>query len=1216
MVEFFLGILIVALNFCCLSGGAARRLYGLGPSSKIFPIRVHVCGAIVALALLPATANAEYAYITNLIDDTISVIDTATDTVTATIPTGVDLGGIGAAAVTPDGTKVYIANDCLNCDGTVLVIDTATNSVSATIPVGRAPNSAAVTPDGAKVYVGNNTSGTVSVITTVSNQVTATIPMPGSPKGIAATPDSTKVYVANNNGKISVIATASDNIIATVDLPFPSGIPRGVAVSPDGTKTYVAIQSGAVAVIDTETNTLSTMIPVGIYPVGVAVTPDGTRVYVNDVGSTEVEVIDTATNAVTATIPLDHSVFGIAVTADGAKVYVTDSVDGVDEVVVIGTASNTVTATIPVGHGPVAFGKFIGGPPSGSGSPPVAVAETATTNADTPVTIDLAAGAKGNPTSAALVGTPVGGMVTGFPATNVTFTPATGFTGTASFQFTLANAAGPSNTATATITVIAPPTLAPVAKDQTKSTTAGKSVTIDLAAGATGNPTSAAIVTKPSHGGYAISGTQATYLADVCYGGSDSFTFTLSNANGASNVASATINVAPAQGPTVASTKVRLVDPFLLGIDDLSNITPTKLSQVPSWDAVGAEGLVADKVSAALVIVETDNAQDITLTTTNGTTLFDFDPSFLIKSPTQGKDSILIHADRMCHVGGGYYAAAWVQGPLGVTPPSYTDKIIVTARQGGRTTSSPAIELVPPPVVLVHGIWSDNTTLGGIFSFLQNVPPWDKHPELVETLCYSKFLAFDAERDPATKDVADSLTKNSISPCEQTSRDAISSTVHELLTILDSKHIVGSRVDVVAHSMGGLAARWVASQDKYKKGSYRYLRNRGKGEFHKIVTLDTPELGSELARFLVDHSGDRFLRDIKVPLIDLPKSIETLLNPVEWYFSEIDPTTGFFLNLLIDLVNDVTVCSKGQTVAQCFAQEPNPGLPIAAPNALVSSGAVSSLIPSGPSLSNSKLVAPNIPDAAWYAAGSVAPANGKLAWLLDSFIAGIYPPPSTGANVPTVNSILGWPLVSNDGVVSIPSQLPATQAYLSRTFQDLSHTQLPIVLKIIKAGLRDDNVVESNDVRIFVRCGLSGICGEDAPSITPPPIPSSDEEVKTLLGTLEDPCTFFPVPLGRRLNFHAHRSAVTGVRLDLANPSLRLHPWADGSTIPGPMTLDSRFVSYSVVPVSGPPVVSLDAKTGILTGLRPGTATITGQCGSQTDTLTVKVGSEQPMPAN
>ncbi len=84
---------------------------------------------------------------------------------------------------------------------------------------------------------------------------------------------------------------------------------------------------------------------------------------------------------------------------------------------------------------------------------PVAANETATTTEDALVTIDLTQGSSGNPTAAQLVGTPVGGTVTGFPSTTVTFTPDPDFYGPASFQFTLSNASGTSNTATANITV-------------------------------------------------------------------------------------------------------------------------------------------------------------------------------------------------------------------------------------------------------------------------------------------------------------------------------------------------------------------------------------------------------------------------------------------------------------------------------------------------------------------------------------------------------------------------------------------------------------------------------------------------------------------------------------------------------------------------------------------------------------------------------------------
>jgi len=75
-------------------------------------------------------------------------------------------------AVTPDGSKVYVANFLSN---NVSAIATATNTVTATIPVGSEPFGVAVTPDGCKVYVANGASNDVSVIATATNTVTAAI---------------------------------------------------------------------------------------------------------------------------------------------------------------------------------------------------------------------------------------------------------------------------------------------------------------------------------------------------------------------------------------------------------------------------------------------------------------------------------------------------------------------------------------------------------------------------------------------------------------------------------------------------------------------------------------------------------------------------------------------------------------------------------------------------------------------------------------------------------------------------------------------------------------------------------------------------------------------------------------------------------------------------------------------------------------------------------
>jgi YVTN family beta-propeller protein len=72
-------------------------------------------------------------------------------TATITLPAG---AGPLAVAVTPDGSKVCVANDTnLNA---VSVIATATNTVGS-IPVGGFPAGVAVTPDGSKVYVVNAT---------------------------------------------------------------------------------------------------------------------------------------------------------------------------------------------------------------------------------------------------------------------------------------------------------------------------------------------------------------------------------------------------------------------------------------------------------------------------------------------------------------------------------------------------------------------------------------------------------------------------------------------------------------------------------------------------------------------------------------------------------------------------------------------------------------------------------------------------------------------------------------------------------------------------------------------------------------------------------------------------------------------------------------------------------------------------------------------------
>ncbi|HPZ94064.1 MAG TPA: beta-propeller fold lactonase family protein, partial [Mycobacterium sp.] len=262
-------------------------------------------------------------YVTNNSANTVSVIESGVivgadfvfvdpPAVVATIALGGGTRPLGVA-VSPDGTRVYVAN---NGQNSVSVISTATNLVTGTIGVGAAPSGLAVTPSGARVYVANNTANTVSVIDTVSDTVIATVAVGARPTGVAVAPDGTRVYVTNNNAStVSVIDTASDTVIATIAVGTN---PTGVAVTPDGTTVYVSnTNTGAtckvgcpqhpVSVISTATNTVVSTITVGYKPWGVVVTPDGERLYVVNSGSglgctttaercQSVWVVDTETN--------------------------------------------------------------------------------------------------------------------------------------------------------------------------------------------------------------------------------------------------------------------------------------------------------------------------------------------------------------------------------------------------------------------------------------------------------------------------------------------------------------------------------------------------------------------------------------------------------------------------------------------------------------------------------------------------------------------------------------------------------------------------------------------------------------------------------------------------------------------------------------------------------------------------------------------------------
>jgi YVTN family beta-propeller protein len=184
--------------------GPAFRDRGRPDPSRDDAMKLRVCGllAIAAFALVgvlgSAQSPAQNAYITNAVSDNVSVIETATNKVTATIPLVAPHSTAYGVAVTP--AMVYVGD---SSSGSLSVIDAATNTLTTTIPVNSQVFGVAVSPDRSRVYAaffnGPTETAGVAVIDTASNAVIGSIPVALGAFGVAVSPDGSRVYVATGS---------------------------------------------------------------------------------------------------------------------------------------------------------------------------------------------------------------------------------------------------------------------------------------------------------------------------------------------------------------------------------------------------------------------------------------------------------------------------------------------------------------------------------------------------------------------------------------------------------------------------------------------------------------------------------------------------------------------------------------------------------------------------------------------------------------------------------------------------------------------------------------------------------------------------------------------------------------------------------------------------------------------------------------------------------
>ena len=161
--------------------------------------------------------------------------------------------------------RIYVTNQL---DNTVSVIDGAAHKIVATVRVGVSPAQMAVSPDRRSVYIANSGSNTVSVLNTDTNTIARTIALPrGSrPIGVALSPSGRYLCTADGGAnRVSVVDTRAGRVVRSLRVGTQ---PLDVAVAPDGKTVYSANSgSGDVSVIDARTNRVVRAIrPVGSRP--------------------------------------------------------------------------------------------------------------------------------------------------------------------------------------------------------------------------------------------------------------------------------------------------------------------------------------------------------------------------------------------------------------------------------------------------------------------------------------------------------------------------------------------------------------------------------------------------------------------------------------------------------------------------------------------------------------------------------------------------------------------------------------------------------------------------------------------------------------------------------------------------------------------------------------------------------------------------------------
>ncbi len=148
---------------------------------------------------------------------------------------------------------------------------------------------------------------------------------------------------------------------------------------------------------------------------------------------------------------------------------------------------------------------------------------------------------------------------------------------------------------------------------------------------------------------------------------------------------------------------------------------------------------------------------------------------------------------------------------------SYTIEII--DQTNDQQMASFGIKFLRPPVLMVHGLWGKPSSFANVYDGLKDSPSYNEH------------LLFLGDYEP-TNDRNFEVNKNEVK--EMIEKDLIPQVL--------AKKVAAGKVDIVAHSMGGLLTRM-------------YLQSEGdKHKIHKLIYINVPHSGAHMANVMYDQN--------------------------------------------------------------------------------------------------------------------------------------------------------------------------------------------------------------------------------------------------------------------------------------------------------------------------------------------------------------------------